>query len=149
MSGDNRQICELAKRGLTADEIAASLGYDVEAVEFVLKNDPSVARELEVANDKSLVAGGVEAKIDKDFNRILPRAQAVIEDLLDNAENESVKANLAKFIVSQQLGLMKPKVSVNVFNIGDFNARLKQVNEQHARVMLENKIIDVPSVISR
>ena len=143
MSPDNIQIVQLAKRGLSADEIAQALGYAVESVVFVLANNPDVNKEVPT----EVAKGGFDGVSQTALNGIAALeadALAALADIVKHAEKESVRGDIAKFIVSQRLGLLKPKVeggtTINVF---DFNDRMEKVRQR--RQQIEAKIVDVPS----
>jgi len=134
MSGANIQILELAKKGLSAAEIAEALGYEVEAVEFVLQHDAEIARELEKVGYN---------KVEAEFATLEDIAIRTLKELLLNGENDGVRMKATAYVMDQRLGLKKPKQEINVFNVCDFNDRLKAVRER--RQQLEQSAIDVES----
>lgn len=134
MSGSNRQILELAKQGLTAPEIASSLGYDVEAVEFVLTNDAQVANELERC---------VVSKLENSFAQLEDMAVKTVKEIMQFGDKDSTRLSAATLVIDQRLGLKKPKQSVVVFNIGSINETIRQVKER--RRQLEQGSIEVDS----
>lgn len=134
MSGSNRQILELFKAGLTAPEIAQSLGYEVEAVEFVLKNDSEIQTEIEKAEIN---------KLESEFEQLEKLAFTTVKSILQSGDKDSARLAAAAYVLDQRLGLKKPKSLEVTFKISDFNDRLKLVKQR--REQLEQECIDVES----
>lgn len=138
MSGSNIQIVELYKQGLTVAEIAESLGYDVEAVQFVLNNDMEVQKAVELAN---------EDRLEVEFSSLETIALRTMRELLTGADKDSVRMAAAAYVMDQRLGLKKPRVDTHItFNISDFNKRLEAVKER--RRQLEEATIPVASQVT-
>lgn len=139
MSSDNKQILELAKQGLTAAEIAISLNYDVEAVELVLSSDKEVAKELEKFNVDRVQA------MDSSLDKLRDKSVTVLEEIMtDPYEKGSVRATIAIFVAEHQLGLKKPRLTVNNLTIFDINERMLAVKQRKA--ILDQKVIEVEAV---
>lgn len=126
MSLDNVQILKLAQQGLSAAEIAESLTLDVEAVAFVLRADGEIARKI----DKAAV-NKLEAEFMAMEDLVLNTMKEII---IDPEVKASTRADLCKYVVDQRLGLKTPKTTVNVFNINDFNDKIKAIKERRAEI---------------
>ncbi len=126
MSLDNRQILELARQGLSAQEIADALGYDVEAVSFVLVNDREVASKIERADTN---------KLEAEFQSLEDLAIGAIREVLTDSDvKASTKMNAAAYVLDQRLGLKAPKTLNMTFNIVEFNDRLREVKRRKAEL---------------
>ncbi len=135
MSGQNQQILALFKQGLSAAEIAEGLGYDVETVEFVLKNDKEMVREIQKFSAEAA------SRLDETFADLEPLAVATMKELLQNAEKESVQFAAAQYVMDQRLGLKKPARQTVVLNVVDINERFQRMKER--RRQLQEGAIDI------
>jgi hypothetical protein len=122
MSGSNRQILELAKQGLNAAEIAEALGYEVEAVAFVLMHDAEIQEAL----------AKVEVnKLDKEFELLEDLAIRTLKSIMENGERDRDRKGAACYVLDQRLGLKQPKQPINVtLNIPDINGKLQQIRDR-------------------
>ncbi len=126
MSLDNRQILELARQGLSAQEIADALGYDVEAVSFVLVNDREVSSKIEKADTN---------KLEAEFQSLEELALATLKSVMvDDEAKASTRLNAATYVIDQRLGLKAPKTLNMTFNIVEFNDRLREVKRRKAEL---------------
>lgn len=131
----------LKEAGLTADEIALSLGYPVEAVTIVL------ARHTEV---ESAQPSDSREKIDKALTRLEDSAISTIADAVSGAELPPTQLKAALYVLNQRQGLMKPKESnntLNIFSTDVFNKIAEKVRER--RHEIERRSVDVESCTVR
>jgi len=70
-----------------------------------------------------------------------------MKEVMLGGDKDSVRKSAAEYVLDQRLGLKKPKATVNVFNIVDFNERLKEVKER--RRQLEERTIEVEGKAQR
>lgn len=139
MSPDNKQILQLAKANLSADEIAQALNLNVAAVEAVLSQDTEMRREVKKLGDVAV------ANISTKIGDLQELALATFKDLLQNSDVDSVKLKAAAYIIDERLGLKKPKESTEIkITVVDFNARMEQVKAR--REALAQKVVDVEAV---
>lgn len=124
MTPDTKQVVELAKMGLSAVEIAESLGYEVSIVEALIAANTEVRRELQIVEARKSISEIEETELS--FKDLEPLATAVLRDILsDTSVKDSVRADIAKYVKDQRLGLKKPKQLVINLNAGDFNERMR------------------------
>ena len=121
VSGANRQILELAKAGLCAEEIAQALGHEVGAVELVLSADLEVSRELDM---------------DGEFSNLTKAAFQTLQQVMLGGENESARVKAASYVLDYKCGLKKPAKNVT-FNIAELNLKLRE-----ARSALQAPTVD-------
>lgn len=138
MSPENSQIVQLAKAGLTAEEIAQSLGYNVDAVAYVLANDPGV--------NKAISRTPAAKNIGDQISEMREDALATLREVMTSQEEKgSVRAEAAKYVLDHELGLKKPKAEGNTtINVFDFNSALARVRER--RQQIEDRLASVVEV---
>jgi len=136
MGFDSRQILELGKQGLNAEEIAAALGYDVELVTTVLTKGAEVPALADTTLEKPKARGMM---FDDSMEQL---AVATVKDiLLDTEVKAQTRLNAARTVIEERKGLLEPKVATNVtFNIMDFNERLQQMRRRREEL---ERVIDV------
>src|ERR1039458_477620 len=104
MKAETTQIVELAKRGLSAEQIAPALGMTVEQVSAVILQDEQAV--------KSIQKNGLEDK----FAMLESMAMLGLEHLIKYADNEGVRLKAIDLVVRQRHGLLKPRERVTVTN---------------------------------
>ena len=138
------QIRLLSQRDkIPADQIAMALNLPLELVERNLTEAPQAASETRTSRIVDLLADAAE------------EAAGTIKELAVQAENESVRANCAQYILDIVGGLKTPKTEestpitqINIYmqQAGEAYARQQQLAREHelkrAAEML--RVVDVP-----
>ena len=138
------QIRLLSQRDkIPADQIAMALNLPLELVERNLAEVPQVVTETRTSRIVDLLADAAE------------EAAGTIKELAVQAENESVRANCAQYILDIVGGLKTPKTEestpitqINIYmqQAGEAYARQQQLAREHelkrAAEML--RVVDVP-----
>lgn len=138
MSCDNRQIVELFKQGMTAAEIALSLGYDVAAVEYVLTHDAEAIAELK----KVALQVKPTFSLDEAYQAAQEVAFNKMRELMVSAESDKAQLQAAAYILDGAQGLKKPKVVQNtVVQINNFNEILAEVKRRKKE--MDDKLIEI------
>ncbi len=139
------QIRLLSQRDkIPADQIAMALNLPLELVEKNLATEPTAATETRTSRIVDLLADAAE------------EAAGTIKELAVQAENESVRANCAQYILDIVGGLRTPKTEettpitqINIYmqQAGEAYARQQQLAKEYelkrASEML--RVVDVPS----
>jgi hypothetical protein len=141
MRPETMQIVELAKRGLTAEQIAPALGMTVEQVTAVILNDCSAVKEIQNCSLEDQFAGLEEA------------AMQGLKHLVKYADNEGVRLKAIDLVVRQRHGLLKPRERVTVTNNLNFLVeraeRARQVRDRtmnvQASVVRSEKQVPCPN----
>ena len=139
------QIRLLAQRDkIPADQIAMALNLPLELVERNLAEAPQVVTETRTSRIVDLLADAAE------------EAAGTIKELAVQAENESVRANCAQYILDIVGGLKTPKTEestpitqINIYmqQAGEAYARQQQLAKEHElkRAAQVLQVIDVPN----
>jgi len=134
MTCNNIQILEAYKQGLSPDEIAQALGYDVQAVLAVLQFDDEMRAEIQKH----------ESRLEGEFAALEDVALRTLKTLLTDADKDSVRMAAAAYVMDQRLGLKKPRLDAHIsLNIGSINERLVSVRQRKKE--LEDSCIEVES----
>lgn len=138
MTADNRQIIQLAKQGMTADEIAMSLGYTVETVNIVLLQDNKLSAKVDAA---------AKNKLEEEFKGMEEMAVQGFKLALMGAEMPTSQIAAIKYVLDQRFGLKQPKVNnvLNVISADSFNAMILQARER--KKALEEKYTDIEASV--
>ena len=119
------QIRLLAQRDkIPADQIAMALNLPLELVERNLAEAPQAASETRTSRIVDLLADAAE------------EAAGTIKELAVQAENESVRANCAQYILDIVGGLKTPKTEEST-PITQINVYMQQAGEAYARQQQE------------
>jgi hypothetical protein len=139
------QIRLLSQRDkIPADQIAMALNLPLELVERNLAETPQAAPETRTSRLVDLLADAAE------------EAAGTIKELAVQAENESVRANCAQYILDIVGGLKTPKTEestpitqINIYmqQAGEAYARQQQLAKEHElkRAAEVLRVVDVPS----
>jgi len=139
------QIRLLSQRDkIPADQIAMALNLPLELVEKNLATEPPTATETRTSRIVDLLADAAE------------EAAGTIKELAVQAENESVRANCAQYILDIVGGLKTPKTEettpitqINIYmqQAGEAYARQQQLAKEHElkRAAEVLRVVDVPS----
>ena len=139
------QIRLLSQRDkIPADQIAMALNLPLELVERNLAEVPQAASETRTSRIVDLLADAAE------------EAAGTIKELAVQAENESVRANCAQYILDIVGGLKTPKTEestpitqINIYmqQAGEAYARQQQLAREHElkRAAQVLQVVDVPN----
>ena len=94
MSGANAQILALSRQGLTAEEIAEQLGWDVSAVKMVVNNWRETAEPVEDISDD-------------EHRQILDSLKSIAL----YAENESARQRACVYLIEEKKGRNERRVA--------------------------------------
>lgn len=139
MTASNAQILALAQQGLSAVEIAESLGYQTQVVELVLTGDSEVKRELEKSQAR------VEANTISDgLKRLETLSLKTAEEIIKYSDNDSVRAQMVRYVFDAALGLKKAPEIKNTINITELNIRLEKMRDRLQKI---NEIVPIEAEV--